>query len=454
MNATSTALSSAAKSGSDVTDVDDVVLPTDTRTPIRLGFWVLVVGFGLFLVWALFAPLDEGVSAPSTVSIETKRKTIQHMQGGVIKELRAREGQEVKAGDVLVVLDDATTRAAFESIRQNYLSQRALESRLTAELTGAPQITFHKDVLEANDAVAQAQMLTQQQVFAARRAALGAEVAAAEQAITGLQAQIAGLNQVRTSRTAQAALQERQLAGVQSLASEGLAPRNQALQLEQQQAELRGSLAELEASIQRANSAIAETRQRIAQRRQEYLKESSTQLSEVRREVQANEERLSAIRAELDRTQIRTPVSGQVVGLALSGAGGVVTPGQPLRSVVPRDETLILDARVPPHVIDRVKAGDPTEVRFSSFANTPNLVVHGEVVTLSTDSITENTPMGPQTYFLARVQLTPEGMKALGDRTLHAGMQAETLIKTGERSMMTYLLHPLTKRIASAMIEE
>lgn len=444
----------AALPATTVTDVDDVRLRTDTRSSIRLGFWVLIVGFGLFLAWASWAPLDEGVVAPSTVAIEQRRKVIQHMQGGVIQKVLVKEGQEVKAGDVLVVLDDATPRVGYESIRQNYQGQRALENRLIAELSGAGSISFHPDLLGKNDLPAQQHMAVQQQVFVARRAAQVAEIAAAEQSIAGIEGQITGMAQMLESRRQQAALQSRQLSSVQVLANDGFAPRNQALQLEQAQAELRGSLADLEANIQRAKSGIAETRLRIAQRKQEYVREVSLQLADVRREVQANQERLSAITAELGRTQIKSPVDGQVVSLALSNVGGVAAPGQRLMDIVPKGESLLLDAQVPPTVIDRIKTGDATEVRFSSFANAPSLVVHGKVVSLSRDAVTESLGGLPHSYYLARVEITPEGLKALGDRTMKPGMQAEVLIKTGERSLLTYLLHPFTKRIAAAMTEE
>ncbi len=435
------------------TDVDSIELRTDTRAPIRLGFWVLVVGFGLFLAWAAWAPLDEGVSAPAIVSIETRRKTVQHLQGGVIRSVAVKEGQEVKRGDVLVVLEDATSRAAYEGIRQNYFAQRALESRLLAEMTGAPTINFHPD-LQKNDLSATQMMLVQQQVLDSRRSALAAEIAAAEQAILGLQGQVAGLQQVIEGRRSQAALQARQLANVKALADDGFAPRNQALQMEQAQAELATSLMDLETNVQRQRSAIAETRLRIGLRKQEVLKEVAGQLADVRREVQANEERLAAVTADLGRMLVRSPVDGQVVGLALSGAGGVVTPGQRLMDVVPVGESLLLDAKVPPNVIDRVKAGDTAEVRFSAFANTPQLVVHGKIVSLGKDSLSEALGNSVSTFYLARVELTPAGLKSLGERSLQPGMPAEVLIKTGERSLLTYLLHPLSKRIAAAMTEE
>lgn len=444
-----------ARAPNAVTDVDDVELKTDTKPVIRLGFWVLVVGFGLFLLWAAFAPLDEGVSAPATVSIETRRKTVQHMQGGVVKSVLAKEGAEVKADDVLVVLDDAATRAGYEAIRQNYLTQRAFESRLMAEVTGAATITFHPDLLTANDPVALQHRAVQQQIFSARRAAQAAEISAARQAITGLEGQIVGMQQMLESRRNQTAIQARQLANVQGLAEEGFAPRNQALQLEQVQAELRTGLADMQTNLQRTQNAIAETRLRIAQRESEYLKEVSGQLAEVRREVQANQERLAAITNELQRTQIRAPVGGQIIGLALHGPGGVVTPGQRLMDIVPRGESLLLDAKVPPQVIDRVKIGEAVEVRFLAFADTPQLVVHGKVVSLSGDAVAEQTGNGGLiSYYLARVELTPEGHKALAGRSMQPGMPAEVLIKTGERSLLTYLLHPLLKRVAAAMTEE
>lgn len=445
-------LASGTTQGS--TDVEDIELKTDTRPTIRLGFWILVVGFGLLLAWAAWAPLDEGVAAQATVSVETRRKTIQHLQGGVVRHVAVKEGSEVKQGDLLLELDDATTRAGYESIRQNYLSQRAHESRLLTELAGARTITFHPDLLVKSDLVSTQMTLVQQQLFGSRRAAQAAELGAANQSIAGLEGQITGMKQMLESRRNQQALQSRQLANVKSLADDGFAPRNQALQLEQAQAELRTSIADLESSMQRVHSAIAETRLRIAQRQQENIKEVSAQLSEVRREVQANHDRLAAVSAELGRTQIKAPVAGQVIGLAINGIGGVVTQGQRLMDILPRGEAMLLDAKVPPNVIDRIKVGDAVEVRFTTFANSPQLVVHGKLIALSGDAVSESQGNAVLSYYLARIELTPAGLKALGDRVVQPGMMADVLIKTGERSLLTYLLHPLLKRVSASMTEE
>ncbi len=444
----------AGAAAAEVTDVDDLSRQSDTRSPIRLGFWVLVVGFGLFMAWAALAPLDEGVSAPAQVSIETRRKAIQHLQGGVIKQLPVKEGQQVKAGEVLLVLDDGTTRAVRDSIQQNYLAQRAMESRLLAELSGAAAIAFHADLNKASEADARLHMSVQTQQFNARRAALAAEVAAAQESIHGMEAQAKGLGLMLESRQQQASLQTEQLANVKSLAQDGFAPRNQALQLEQAQAELRAGMADLTANGQRLLASMAETRMRIALRKQDYLKEAAGQLAEVRREVQANQEKLVAINTDLSRLEVRSPVDGQVVGLGVSGVGSVLTPGQKLMDIVPIGAVLLLDTKVPTHIIDKVHAGDPTEVRFSGFADSPQLVVDGKLVSLSTDAVSEQVGNGVMTYYLGRVAITEAGLKALGARTLQPGMPAEVLIRTGERSLLTYLMHPLTKRIAASMKEE
>jgi protease secretion system membrane fusion protein len=297
-------------------------------------------------------------------------------------------------------------------------------------------------------------MAVQTQLFKARKSALSAELAAGQQAISGLEAQASSVRQMLENRRAQQALQTKQAQGVRALADEGFAPRNQALQLEQAQAEMRSSITDLEANRARSLSSAAEVRLRMAQRQQDYLKEVSQQLSDVRREVQANQVRLAAIVDEVSRLQIRAPIDGQVIGLQVTGVGGVVSPGQHLMDILPRGEALLLDVKLPPQSIDRVKLGDPVEVRFSAFANTPQLVVDAKLVKLAGDSVAENVGGSIQTYYIGRVQITPDGLKALGSHQLQPGMSAEVLVRTGQRSLLTYLLHPMLKRVAASMKEE
>jgi protease secretion system membrane fusion protein len=242
------------------------------------------------------------------------------------------------------------------------------------------------------------------------------------------------------SRKAQGAFQSQQVQSIRELASEGYASRNQLLQLEQAQAELRTSTTDLQTNYARVQ--------------QEYIKELSSQLADVRREVQSGQEKLQAVTDELSRTQLRSPVDGQVVGMTVTSTGGVVTPGQRLMDIVPKGEALLVDAKIPPHVIDKVHAGAMVDVRFSSFANSPQLVLEGRLASVSSDVISEQTAVGVMTYYLGRIEITPDGIKELGKRVMQPGMPAEVLIKTGERSLLTYLMHPLTKRLAASMKEE
>jgi protease secretion system membrane fusion protein len=200
-------------------------------------------------------------------------------------------------------------------------------------------------------------------------------------------------------------------------------------------------------------SATSEQRLRMEVRAQDYTKEVSAQLADLRREVQANQERMTATERELARMHIRAPVAGQVIGLAIRTPGGVVQQGQVLMDILPRGVPLILDVKIPPQVIDTVKLGQEVEVRFAAFASTPHLVVLGRLVSLSGDVSTEHIGGNAQTYYAARVELTPAGMAALGSQRVQPGMHAEVLIRTGERSLLDYLLGPMLKRVSVALTE-
>ena len=428
-------------------------LPTDTRSPARLGFWVLAIGFGGFLLWAGLAPRDEGVPTPGMVSIDTKRKAVQHLSGGIVKAVRVKEGQFVHNGDPLLEIEPATAEANFESVRLRYYTLRATESRLITEQLGGDKIDFHPDLMQATgESLVDTVLRNQVELFASRRMALKAEIQAMEESIHGYTASIAGYRGLLEARRSQFSLLKEESAGLRDLVAEGYAPKNNLLALERTSSETLGSIADLQGYIERSHRAAAETRLRIEQRKQEFRKEVDTQLAEVRSQVQAESERFEALADDLARTVIRAPAEGQVVGLAVQTVGGVIAPGQKIMDIVPQDETLLLEAQIPPHLIDRVQPGLFANVRFSAFAHSPQLVVKGKVESISNDLLI-NEQTG-QSYYLARVLVTDEGMEILGRRQMHAGMPAEIIIITGERTMLTYLLHPLLKRIAVAMKEE
>lgn len=427
---------------------------SDTGRAARVGLWALGIGFGGFLLWAGLAPLDEGVPSTGSVTIDTKRKPVQHLTGGIVRDVLVREGQVVKEGQTLIRLDEATARANYESVRQRYLGLRAVQGRLQAEQAGQGNVTFHPDLIAAStDPLIRQQMVTQEQLFLARRSALRADLQGLEESIRGQQGLIQSYEGMLAGRRSQLALLNEELSHTREMVKEGYAPRNRQLELERMVAESSTSIAELTGNSIRARQGVAELRQRVISRQQEYRKEVESQLADVTREAQSDAEKLVAVRADLTRVEIKSPAAGQVVSLTVQTPGSVIQPGQKLMDVVPEGEPLVLEARVAPNLIDKVQTGLLADVRFSAFAHSPQLVVEGKVVSISGDLVTD--PQNPQvSYYLARVNVTPEGLKKLGKHQMQPGMPAEIIIKTGERSMLTYLLHPLTKRLAASMKEE
>lgn len=367
---------------------------SDTRSPIRLGIWILLVGFGGFLLWAAFAPLDEGVPSQGIVSIATKRKAVENLRGGRIEKVSVREGQIVREGEVLIQLDTQTAKARYDEVHQHYIGMRATADRLIAEMNGSGSITFHKDLLNDHDrTLAEQNMRNQSQLFLSRRRWLQ--------------------------------IVNEQLAGMKSLVKEGFAPMSQ-----QRDLELKVS---------------------------DFMTNTASQLAQVQLEVGADAEKTKALAEELADTEVRSPASGQVVGLLVQSVGAVIQPGQKIMDIVPLHEGLLIDAKVSPHLIDSIHRGLPVDVSFFSFANSPQLVVKGQVESISKDIVTDpgvNPLMSGSSYYLARIFVTPEGMKTLGKRQMQPGMPVQVVIKTGERSLLTYLVDPLFKRITVSMKEE
>jgi protease secretion system membrane fusion protein len=427
---------------------------SDTAGIGRKGLWVLGLGLGGFLLWAGLAPLDEGVPTAGVVSIDTKRKQVQHLSGGIVKEVLVREGDVVKQDQVVLRLDEALTKANFESIRQRYLGLNAMQSRLQAEQVGADKVVFSAEVLVAAvDPFIAQQVNNQRQLFDSRRQALRADLQSMQESMQGLRAQREAAEAVVVQRQRQLAILNEELGNIRDLVKDGYAPRNRQLEIERMVADVQAALADLNGNMLRASSAIAEMTQRSLARQSEYRKEVESQLADVSREVQADAEKFNALKADLQRMDIRSPADGQVVSLAVQTVGAVVQPGQKLMDIVPERQVLLLEAQIPPHLIDKVQAGLPTDIRFNTFAHSPQLVVEGKVISVSGDLLTD--PANPQiSYFLARLEVTDEGMKTLGNRQMQAGMPAEVVIKTGSRSMLTYMLNPLTKRLAGSMKEE
>ena len=426
---------------------------TDTRRPVVIGLTLLGVGVLAFVLWAFLAPLDEGVPALGTITVESKRKVVQHLTGGIIKKILVKESQEVKAGDPLILLDDTTSKAGFDAARQQYFALQAQTDRLQAEAAREDAITFSPVLLNAtDDPDALENMLSQKQLFLTRRAALQGELSILTAAERAAAEQIHGLEAQARGKKEQLKFVREQLEGSRELAKEGYLPRNRWFEEERLAADLAASYTELQSSVLRAKSNALEAKQRLGQRQRDFQKEVETQFADSRREAMVAAERFRSTKEDFLRSVIRAPVDGFVNGLSALTEGSVISPAGRLMDIVPKDEALILEVKIDPGVIDRVHAGLPVDINLHAFANDPSLVLEGVLESVSFDLVFDSNPNLPP-HYLGRVRVTPEGMKRLGSRLLQPGMPAQVTIKTGERTLVQYLLKPLIMRLAASMKE-
>jgi protease secretion system membrane fusion protein len=439
-----------------ITDVTDKSqLSAEIAKVKRIGMWVLGLGLGGFILFAAFVPLDEGVPTQGLVSIDTKRKAIQHLQGGIVKEVLVSEGQAVTQNQTLIKLVDEMVRAQYETIRQQFFNLKIIEARLLAEQAGSSVITFDPELTEMalKDKQLNHQFKLQKQLLQARRSSLDSALGALRESSIGQRSIVETSGQIDINRSAQLNSLEKDLVGIRNLVEDGYAPMSKRHELERGVSEIKSSIAENKANQIRAKQAILEIEQRQMSLRADFMKEVEQGLTQIRPDIQSQAEKYKAAIQELERTEIKSPVAGQVVGLSVQTVGSVVQAGQRMMEIVPSEEKLVLETKIAPHLIDRVKMGDQVDVRFSSFSDSPQLVVPGVLKTLSSDALTDNT-QNAMPYYLARVHVTEEGLKSLGSKKMQPGMPVEIVIKTGSRTLLKYLVSPLTKRIAASMKEQ
>lgn len=429
---------------------------TDERPIVRFGMLVLIIGFGGFLLWAGLAPLDEGVPGTGVVSVDSKRKTIQHLKGGIVASIEVREGARVKAGDVLLRLNDTEIKAQLDITRSQYWAVKATEARLLAERNGRADVVFPEAMLVSGktDPRAAEAMRAQGQLFAARRSALKSELGTMDESIVGLNEQIRGLQSIEAGKKTQIDLLEKEISALRGLVEEGFVPRNKLYELERVLADLSGTRGGDLASITRARASINEIQLRKLQRQQDFRKEVETQMTDVQRDVGSQSDRLTALTEEYERTVIKAPTDGYVVGLEAHTVGGVVRPGDRIMDIVPEGEALVVEAQLPVNLIDKVHVGQLANVHLQIvMAGGRQPAIEGKLVQVSADRLTDQRTGAP--YYTARIEITPEGEAELGRHkiTPQAGMQADVVIITGERTVLQYLLRPLLSRLTSGMKE-
>lgn len=427
---------------------------TDYRRVIRLGLWILALGFGGFMLWATLAPLDEGIPAAGVVMVESNRKRIDHPGGGVVERILVREGQAVHEGESLLTLDETQARSALNATLSQWHTALAMLARLSAERDGAAAVDFPPELVTAaaQDPAATEPMRMQADLFASRRNALRGEQRIVRESLRGLEGQLASLASLRRGREKQVTLFEEQLASYRRLNDQGFVSRNHLVEIERQLAEVQSRQSEDLSNIAAINARLSEFRMRDAQLEIEFRRNVETQLAEVQRELAVLGERLAAQRDTVHRLEIKAPVTGVVVDLAVHTVGGVIKPGDRIMDVVPQADQLVIEARVQPQHIDRVHPGLVADVHFDAYASrVERPVVRGLVEVVSADVLVE--PRSGEAHYTMRVRVPADEIARLGELRLQPGMQTTVMVKTGERPLMAYLLRPLLRRFTTALSE-
>jgi protease secretion system membrane fusion protein len=441
----------------DVTDVvphelEEPEMNTDSKSLARTGWMIVIFGVVGFLIWASFAPLDQGVPMSGHVVVASSRKVIQHQTGGLVDEILVQDGDVVKEGQPLVKMNSVNASAAAEVARVQLYTAQASEARLMAERDGASSINFNKiQTSGQKDPRVQLNMQMQQQLFNARQSALHSELAAVDEAIRGLEFQLQGLTASMINKKEQQQFLKEQVVNMRDLAKDGYVAKNRLLDAERAFSQVNGNISEDIGQLGRVNSQIAEMKLKKSQRLQEYQKEVRTQLSDFQREAEALANRVKALDFELKNVYINSPVDGTVVNLSVFTKGAVVPGGFKIMEVVPTSDALVVEGQLPVHLIDKVHKGLKVQLIFSAFNSNTTPHLHAVITEISADRTVDERTGAP--YYKIRAQVAPEDIKLLSTLHVRPGMPADMVVTTGSRTMMNYILRPLTDRVHIGMIE-
>ena len=428
-------------------------IDTNIWPPLIRGVVVIIVAVGGFMAWAVQAPLDAGVVADGTVTVSSNRKTIQHLSGGRVTAIMIKEGESVKKEQVLVRLDKMQLEMRYSGLTAQYISAKATEDRLLAERDGLEAVAF-SDALEKdyanNKRLAEVRHL-QEKLFDTRRKAMQDELSMIQETLDGLVGQTENLYKIKGFRDHQFTLINRELGAIRALSEKNYYPKAQLMVLEREAAEISSNVSEDILNIARLKSQQNELKIKAYQVQHQFLREVELELTEKQKEVAMLEDELISTRHELENTEIRSPIDGIVLDVKVSTVGGVIQPGEHLMDIVTAGQPLQIDAKIPVQAIDKLTPGLTVDVLFPALNHALLPSVPARVLTVSADRLVDKVSQQP--YYLAEVQVSPEGVKLLGQYKIKAGMPASVTIKTGERTFMSYLFKPLLARLELAFKE-
>lgn len=417
------------------------------------GYIILFITFGVLGTWAYFGIIASAVVAPGVVSLESDRKVVQHFEGGIVQEILVREAETVEQGDPLLILDNIQVGSEIAVLEQRRALAEAVIARLLAEQTFAEEISFPQDLLASENPQVKSVIQSQRNIFADRRSIFLSQSEILEFRAEQLNGQAEGnevqLNALKRRNELRSKLFERMRTGEER----GVIESNRLSEMEDDVIQIEASIGTVMSEIAQVKAAAGESRLNILKLKQEYSERANSELKDVRAELSEVNEKLTVSRDRMRRTTVVAPTTGKVQSLQVTTRGSVIRSGEILMEIVPSDETLLIDAKVAPVDVDNVIPGLETEVRFSAFKSKLSRLVLGEVLSISTDVVTTQDASEPP-YYLARIKVPDENLSDEIRDGLTAGMPADVVILTGERSVLQYMLAPLTDAIFKSLREE
>ncbi len=426
------------------------------RSSIRLhliiGLAVVVILAGGLGGWASTAEISGALIAPGSIVVESNVKKVQHPTGGVVGEVLARDGDIVKAGDVVVRLDDTVTKASLAIVTKNLDGLLARAARLQAEQQGLDKIVFPATLLDRADPDVKNIIASETKLFEVRTNGRIGQKAQLRERITQLNEEIAGLTAQETAKDQEIVLVDKELQGVRTLYDQHLVQISRMTTLERDAARLHGERAQFIASIAQAKGKITETELQIIQVDKDLVSDVSKDLRETNDKIGEFVERKVTAEDQLRRTDIRAPQDGMVLQSTVHTVGGVITAGDAIMMIVPQADALSVEAKVNPQDIDKLQIGQKTLLRLSAFNQRTTPELNGVVTRVSPDVTTDQRT--GQSYYTIRVSMPPEEVARLGEVKLIPGMPVEAFVQTGDRTMMSYLVKPLRDQLMRAFREK
>ncbi len=422
------------------------------RKPIMAGIIVIAVGFGGFFSWAFTAELDSAAVASGSVIVDSRKKVVNHFEGGILKKLLVEEGQRVKQGQVLMLLDGTRSESELGQLRGERYGLLAKLARLRAEQEGRDQINFPQQLMDAKQEYVDDILQDEKRLFGKRNEVYEAKRNAQAKQIEQFDAEARALDSQINARTRQEKLVAEQLQGIRQLAEKGFATRTQLVEIENNWSDLVGDMGEFKAQKAAAEQQKAEAEINLASIEMEWQSDIATEIQEAQLALNDVSQRLRASEDVLNRLEVKAPQAGTVANIQVRTPGGVISPAEPIMDIIPEDEPLLIEAMINRQDIDSVHVGSKAQIKLTAYSQRRLAPLDGEVKYVAADQTVDE--QRDSSYYIVRAAIDPGALAERDDIEIRPGMPADILILKSPRKAIDYLVDPITESMSKAFRED